>query len=106
MNLVSPELLRLLGLVRGRAVYGRLQRFAALAPSEPIKTGVWDRFATFGEGAEGLKVKGGDPVNFTPETFAEMARNWYGRGGRLPMCLDHRSALQGLVEAPAAAWYD
>jgi len=89
-----------------RGYAGRVVAFDALDAGGKVRVGVWDRFATFGEGAEGIKVKEGEAVSFTPDTFAKMIDNWAARGQQLTMCLDHRSALGGLVEAPAAALYD
>jgi hypothetical protein len=79
---------------------GRSQRFD-IATDAPVSVGRWDRFATLGE-----KVKNDQQSDFTPENLSAMVGNWYARASRLPMCLDHQSALDGLVRAPAAAFYD
>jgi len=89
-----------------RGFAGRVQAFDALDAAGGVRVGVWDRFATFGEGDQGLKVKEGEAVAFNHETFTKMVDNWAARGQQLTMCLDHRSALGGIVEAPAAALYD
>lgn len=102
----TPEIAARLGMRSGAPSMGRLHRFDVGESDGRIQVGRWDRVATFGEGPDGVKVKGGDEVNFTPETFTAMVENWYKRGGPLPLCLDHTSALGGQVRAPAAAFYD
>lgn len=102
----NPETAARLGMRSGAPTMGRMLRFDTEIADGRIQVGRWDRIATFGEGPDGVKVKGGDEVNFTPETFTAMIENWYKRGGPLPLCLDHSSALGGQVRAPAAAFYD
>jgi len=87
-----------------RRMFGGVQRFDAGAAA--VRTNVWDRGLTFGAGPNGRKEKDGEEVQFTVETFKAFVDNWYSRGGKLPLCLDHQSALGGIVRAPAAGWYD
>lgn len=91
-----------------RRMWGGVLRFDAYTGGDgsKVRVGVWDRGHTFGEGEGGIKVKDGEEINFTEQSFRAFIDNWYARGGRLPLSRDHQSALGGQVAAPALGYYD
>jgi hypothetical protein len=75
---------------------------AVRGPDGKIRSGVWDRFCTWG-----AKTKEGLETVFDENTLPEMVRNWKIRGDELAMDFNHQSAYtaENGQPAPALAWY-
>lgn len=61
-----------------------------------IRTGVWDRFTTWGE-----SIKEGQETAFDEETCAQMVRNFVSRGVLVPMDHNHQTYKTGVNGQPA-----
>lgn len=72
-------------------------------PDGKVRTGVWDRFTTWGS-----KLKDRMETRFDEQTLPQMVDNWKKRGDHLPLDYNHQSsyAAENGQPAPALAWYN